>query len=68
MVVDAGRDKSNATRALAKRCVAGEFGGVSNRAAHAPEALDWGITRSNIQYYVYQIDPEAASARVAERL
>ena len=68
MVVDSGRDKSNTARTLAERCVAGEFGGVANRAAQAPEALDWGITRSNIQYYMNQIDPEAASARVAERL
>ena len=68
MGVDAGRDKSNVTRTFAERCVAGEFGGVANRAAQAPEALDWGISRSNILYFMNQIDPAAASARVAERL
>jgi hypothetical protein len=65
---DAGRDKTNMTRTLAERCVAGEFGGVPYRAAQEPEAVEYGICPKMIYYYMNQIGPEAASARVAERL
>ena len=50
------------------RCVAGEFGGVSYRAAQTPEAVEYGISASMIHYHMDQIDPAAANARVAERL
>ena len=68
MVEDAGRDKTELARTLAERCVAGEFGGVPYRAAQTSEAVEYGISARNIQYYMDQIDPTAASARVAERL
>jgi hypothetical protein len=64
----AKQEKAAVATALALRCVAGEFEGISYRAAQAPEALASGVDRAMIQYYMDKVDPAAAASRVAERL
>lgn len=67
-VEDAKRDKTELTRTLAERCLAGEFGGIPYRAAQSPEAVELGIRHSMIHHYMNQIDPTTTFDRVADRL
>jgi len=67
MVVDPMFDKSRLVRAMADRCLAGDFGGSSWLAANQSECLELGISQPNIQYHMDRIDPIKAAARAADR-
>jgi hypothetical protein len=54
-------------KSLAQRCVEGDFGGIANRASQEPNAVELGVDRQMIQYYMDKFDPVAASTRGAER-
>jgi len=67
MVVDPIFEKSRLVRAMAERCLAGDFGGSSYLAAKEPECVELGITQPNILYHMDRMDPVAAASRTADR-
>ena len=54
-------------RLVARRCIAGEFGGSAIKAAAEPECVRLGVFESVIRYHMDKIVPIAAAARAAER-
>ena len=59
--------KSDLTKAMALRCVAGEFDGSAWHASLTPECLALSVFRCAILYQMDKISPVEAAARRADR-
>ena len=59
--------KNRMVKAMADRCLAGEFDGNYYRAAKEPECVALGILHQNIQYHMDRKRPFMAADRAADR-